>query len=66
MKFRPILAAALLLAPSLAFAHPGHHGSALHLHLGIPATSPSLDLGLACAALVLGCAYHGFRVLKKR
>jgi hypothetical protein len=66
MKLESILAIIALLGSSIANAHPGHEASGLHLHAGTPAASNSVDLQIACAALVLGLAYQTYRQLKRR
>jgi hypothetical protein len=64
MKIPRLLASALPLFPLAALAHPGHPASPLHLHLGTPAGSHSLDLSLACIPLGLGLALLAARSLR--
>ena len=54
------------LLPGIASAHPGHDTNALHLHLGTPLQTNSIDLRLTLGALVLALAWQGFRAFRSR
>ena len=66
MKLNTFVAAAVCLLPSLSSAHPGHEASALHLHIGAPLPTTTIDLRLTLGALVLALAWQGFRTFQRR
>lgn len=66
MKFPRAFALTLALCPAIAFAHPGHDASALHLHLGAPTASTSSEIWLLGVFLALASVGVALRSLRSR
>ena len=66
MKLNKFAAITVSLLPCVASAHPGHDTNALHLHLGAPLQTNTIDLRLTLGALVLALAWQGFRAFRSR
>ncbi len=66
MKLNKFAATIVCLLPCVASAHPGHDTNALHLHLGAPLQTNTIDLRLTFGVLVLALAWQGFRAYRSR
>ncbi len=51
MKLKNLFLGLLAIAPSVAFAHPGHSASALHLHAGTPSILNAVDPSIVAVGL---------------
>ncbi len=66
MKLKNLVLSILALTPSLAFAHPGHEASALHLHVGVPGALNSINPVFIAAGLLVGSLFLASRLYKGR
>jgi hypothetical protein len=66
MKFKNLFLSVLALLPSVAFAHPGHEASALHLHAGVPTALNAFNPAMVATSLLIGSILLASRLFKRR
>jgi hypothetical protein len=66
MKLKTLFLGVLALSPCVAFAHPGHSTSPLHLHVGLPNALNAINPAVVAAGLFVGSLLVASRLFKSR